>query len=177
MARGVICPYCKSDLEGDVSVNEQVDCPECEKSFKVRQTMIEAFNQANPSMGKRMGIGTIKIVGGIVGFFIVLYLAVNFLMWQNSTPTPPSSSPAIAQDPAQQKPTAEDYVKKAHNQVAADKIAEYEIAKGNGDKMKACVLAGIINQAFLSAKDEEHYRIWRGVEKDRCAEAGVPIKE
>ena len=85
MANGVVCPYCKSNLERDVQLEERVTCSECNKSFKVREHMIDAFNKkANPSLGKRMGLGTLKIVGGIIGFFIVLFLAVNLLMWQNS---------------------------------------------------------------------------------------------
>ena len=178
MANGVVCPYCKSNLERDVQLEERVTCSECNKSFKVREHMIDAFNKkANPSLGKRMGLGTLKIVGGIIGFFIVLFLAVNLLMWQNSTSSKPSPSSANVQSPAQQKPTAEEYKQHLANSLAADKIAEYEIAKGNGDKLKACVLAGIINQAFLTANDQEHYHIWRGVQKTRCEEAGVPIKE
>lgn len=70
-----------------------------------------------------------------------------------------------------------DTQKQSAYRVAAKKIDEYELAKGNGDKMKACVLAGHVNIAYLRAEDQEMYGRWRYIEKQRCEEAGVPIKD
>jgi hypothetical protein len=53
-----------------------------------------------------------------------------------------------------------------HNQVATDAVAQYDIAKRQGDAMQACVQAGMVSAAWLQAKDE--------AEKADCAGAGTP---
>lgn len=172
MARGVVCPYCKSSLEGDVELDERVECPECDKSFTVRENMIEEYYKFNPTLAKRFGMGTLKVVGAIVGlmvsFFIIAYLQTHVFTDNNTT-----TQTQITQPQATNIDTSNSPQRRA-SKFAADKIAEYEIAKRNGDKMQACVLAGIIKQAFLTAQDEQHYNIWRVTEETRCEEAGVP---
>jgi hypothetical protein len=59
-------------------------------------------------------------------------------------------------------------------QVAADALAQYEIAKRQGDPMQTCVQAGFVSAAYLQAKDEGSYRQWKSVEKADCAKAGLP---
>jgi len=69
---------------------------------------------------------------------------------------------------------AADDLAKIHNQVAQDAVAQFEMAKRSGDKMQACVHAGMVSAAFLQAKDEPSYRKWQATEKQECAAAGVP---
>jgi hypothetical protein len=59
------------------------------------------------------------------------------------------------------------------NKVAADAVEQYWIAFRQGDKMQICVQAGLVSAAFLQAKDESNYRVWKDTEKRRCAAAGV----
>lgn len=59
-------------------------------------------------------------------------------------------------------------------QVASDAVAQYEIVKRGGDRIQACVHAGLVTAAFLQAQDEASYRKWAEIEKRECAAAGVP---
>jgi len=63
---------------------------------------------------------------------------------------------------------------KIEQQVAADSIAQYEIAKRSGSAMDACVHAGATAAAFLQAKDEAGFARWKATEKADCAAAGLP---
>lgn len=58
-------------------------------------------------------------------------------------------------------------------QVAADQIKEYGIAKRNGSAMDACVMAGFTAAAFLQAQDERSYARWKATERSDCALAGI----
>lgn len=57
--------------------------------------------------------------------------------------------------------------------VAEDTIEEYQLLKKNGDKMGACIRAGIITEAYLSAKDEAKWKEWKTIEKSDCKKAGL----
>lgn len=58
--------------------------------------------------------------------------------------------------------------------VATDSVAQYEIAKCQGDPMQVCVQAGFVSAAWLQAKNEPQYNSWKATEKADCAKAGVP---
>ena len=59
-------------------------------------------------------------------------------------------------------------------QVAQDSVAQYNIAKQQGDKMQICVQAGLVSASFLQAKDQANYNKWKSIEKTDCAAAGLP---
>ena len=61
-----------------------------------------------------------------------------------------------------------------HQQVAQDALDQYKIAAQHGTAMDRCVQAGFVTAAFLQAKDESNYALWKHTEKDDCAAAGVP---
>lgn len=65
-------------------------------------------------------------------------------------------------------------VKKIENQVASDSVAQYQIAKREGDQMQICVHAGFVSAAYLQAKDEPNYQQWKKTEKSDCRKVGVP---
>lgn len=65
-------------------------------------------------------------------------------------------------------------MKRIEKQVADDQVKQYDIAKRSGDKIQACVQAGIVKAAFLQAKDEGNYKKWMATEKADCAAAGMP---
>jgi hypothetical protein len=60
------------------------------------------------------------------------------------------------------------------NQVAADSVTQYGIAKRGGNAMDACVQAGMVSAAFLQAKDEDNYKQWKKTEAADCKIAGLP---
>ncbi len=62
------------------------------------------------------------------------------------------------------------------NQVAADAVEQYEIAKKNGTAMDAYVAAEMVKAAYLQAKDEENYKKWKAIEKGEAKRAGVPYE-
>jgi len=60
-----------------------------------------------------------------------------------------------------------------YGKVSSDAVAQYGIAKRNGNAMDACVQAGIVAAAFLQSKDEANYAKWKATEKDDCKLAGL----
>lgn len=65
-------------------------------------------------------------------------------------------------------------MKSIQNQVVADAVKQYEIAKRNGTAMDICVQAGLVSASYLQAQDESNYSIWKMTEKQDCARAGIP---
>ncbi|GAB3416224.1 zinc ribbon domain-containing protein [Massilia agilis] len=63
---------------------------------------------------------------------------------------------------------------KIEMQVANDAVKQYDIAKTSGSAMDRCVQAGMVSAAFLQAKDDANYKVWKQTESDDCAAAGVP---
>jgi len=57
--------------------------------------------------------------------------------------------------------------------VAADAVAQYEIAKRQGDPIQTCVQAGFVSAAYLQAKDESNYQVWKQTQKTDCRAAGI----
>jgi hypothetical protein len=55
--------------------------------------------------------------------------------------------------------------------VASDAVDQYEIAKRDGSAMDACVHAGLVAAAYLQAKDEPNYQLWKAKEDSDCAHA------
>lgn len=58
--------------------------------------------------------------------------------------------------------------------VATDAVAQYEMAKRQGDALQTCVQAGFVSAAWLQAKDESKYIAAKATEKADCAKAGMP---
>ncbi|HOM84014.1 MAG TPA: hypothetical protein PLZ94_19750 [Armatimonadota bacterium] len=61
-------------------------------------------------------------------------------------------------------------------QVAADAVKQYEIAKRSGTPMDAYVHAGLVAAAYLQAKDEANYQKWKQIEKQEAVRAGMPVE-
>lgn len=61
-----------------------------------------------------------------------------------------------------------------HDQVSEDAVAQYEIAKRQGDPIQICVQAGLVSAAYLQAQDEANYNRWKSIEDSDCARAGMP---
>ena len=59
-------------------------------------------------------------------------------------------------------------------QVADDSVKQYEIAKTSGSAVDRCVHAGMVAAAYLQAKDDVNYKLWKQTEGLDCESAGVP---
>jgi hypothetical protein len=60
--------------------------------------------------------------------------------------------------------------------VATDAVEEYRIAERSGTQIDRCVHAGLVAAAYIQAKDEENYRVWKRTERTDCDAAGVPAQ-
>ena len=65
-------------------------------------------------------------------------------------------------------------MQRIENQVAADAVRQYEIAKRSGSAMDACVQADLVAAAYLQAKDEANYQKWKAISREEHDRAGVP---
>ena len=56
-----------------------------------------------------------------------------------------------------------------------DAVDQYDIVKRHGSsQIEICVDAGLVSAAFLQAKDEDKYKVWKAKEQQECAAAGLP---
>ena len=60
-----------------------------------------------------------------------------------------------------------------YDKVSSDMVAQYDIAKKQGDPIQTCVQAGMVSAAYLQAKDEAKYNKWKAIEKTDCKAAGI----
>jgi hypothetical protein len=58
-------------------------------------------------------------------------------------------------------------------QVADDAVTQYEIAKSSGSAIDRCVHAGMVAAAYLQAKDDVNYKLWKQTEGLDCESAGL----
>ena len=60
-----------------------------------------------------------------------------------------------------------------YKKVSEDMVAQYEVAKKQGDKMQTCVQAGLVSAAYLQAQDDAKYTEWKSIEKSDCEATGL----
>lgn len=60
-----------------------------------------------------------------------------------------------------------------YDKVSSGMVAQYDIAKKQGDAMQTCVQAGMVSAAYLQAEDEAKYNEWKAIEKTDCKAAGI----
>jgi hypothetical protein len=59
------------------------------------------------------------------------------------------------------------------NKVVADAVDQYHIAKRSGTPIDQCVRARVVTAAYLQAKDEDNYKIWKETEATDCGAVGM----
>jgi hypothetical protein len=126
-------------------------CTEC-------KTKISTDANPCPHCGKKNPHGSSKIVvigGGFLALAAVIWVLGGGLH-------------------AQVEDNAAQTMGRIEQKVAADSVAQYEIAKRGGTAIDVCVHAGFVSAAFLQAKDETNYQKWKAIEKTDCDRAGVP---
>jgi hypothetical protein len=68
---------------------------------------------------------------------------------------------------------ASNMMKSIERQVAQDAVKQYNIAQEQGDPIQICVQAGLVSAAYLQAKDQSSYNMWKAIEAADCAQAGL----
>ena len=124
-------------------------CKACSTEISVKAAVCPKCGHPNDQAKHLSG-------GSVLGIFLLAGIAVWWIFGGGLTKTA-----AIQMDDI-------------HNQVASDAVAQYEIAKRQGDPMQICVNAGLVTASYLQAKDESKYRAWKKTEKVACQNAGVP---
>lgn len=109
-------------------------------------------------------VWTFRILGLIL---VVLFVMASCSKKKISTPSQ-TQTVSANQTLSQPSQSNMDYKRDLANRVADDYKSQYQIAKGNGDKARMCALAGLVATAYLNAKDEENYRLWRYYEEKDC---------
>jgi len=61
-----------------------------------------------------------------------------------------------------------------YQQVTDDAVSQYRITKASGSAMDQCVQAGIVAAAYLQAKNQASYAVWKQTEVADCNKAGIP---
>ncbi len=59
------------------------------------------------------------------------------------------------------------------NKVVADAVDQYNVAKRSGTPIDQCVRARVVTAAYLQAKDEDNYKIWKETEATDCGAVGM----
>lgn len=57
--------------------------------------------------------------------------------------------------------------------VASDFKKQYEISRKSGSSIDVCVHAGLVAAAYLQARDDSNYQLWKSKERSDCLIAGL----
>jgi hypothetical protein len=60
------------------------------------------------------------------------------------------------------------------NKAADYAMAQYNLAKQQGDQTKACEQAGLVAAEYLRVRDQNSYNQWKAIEAVDCSAAGAP---
>ena len=60
-----------------------------------------------------------------------------------------------------------------YEKAASDAVDQYNIARRNGKPIDQCVQARVVAAAYLQAKDEDNYKIWKETEATDCGAVGM----
>lgn len=71
---------------------------------------------------------------------------------------------------------AQNAIQTAYEQAEANAVAQYSIAKRNGDAADICAHAPLVAATYLQAQDERNYRTWKQTRQADCAGQGVPAQ-
>ena len=136
-------------------------CRECGRECAKTAKVCPGCGVANPVKGSA-GAAVLGLV--FLGLFVV-YLVVTS---GGKSSAPVSANPIGA--------VADLGMDGIYKKVSSDAVAQYEITKRGGAVVDICAHAGMVAAAFLQAKDETNYRIWKATEAADCAKAGVPAQ-
>lgn len=61
------------------------------------------------------------------------------------------------------------------DKVARDAVDKYNMAKETGSAIDICVQAGLVEAAWLQAKNQTEYKNWHAIKQSDCKKAGMPM--
>jgi hypothetical protein len=134
-------------------------CRECGRECAKTAKVCPSCGVANPVKGS----ASAAVLGVVFVGLVVTYVAV-------SSGTKPSST--VTANPVDA--VADLGMDGIYKKVCTDAVEQYNIAKRNGTPIDACAHAGMVAAAFLQAKDERNYALWKKTEKSDCVKAGMP---
>ncbi len=56
-----------------------------------------------------------------------------------------------------------------HEQVAAEAVEQYQLARQAGDHAKTCLHARIVTAIYLQANDNANYQHWKAIQEQECS--------
>jgi len=138
-------------------------CKDCQSEISTEARKCPHCGRPNKSL----------ITGARVLILVLVVLVVLVIIAPNPQDKADAKSDAFLKQMAQLGKSGDSDLAKVSDQVALDAVAQYEIAKRQGDPMQICVQAGYVAAAQLQAKHEDQYRRWKATEKADCTRAGV----
>jgi hypothetical protein len=141
----VSCPECSKEVS-----SQAVACPHCGLPLgKAHASNVSASQPSKPA--NWAGIRVMFYLLIFVGFTLLCAYRMNEI----NHPT----------DKSRQQDT---------DQITADAIREYEIARQSGNASEAYVHAAAVAEAFLQAHDQANYQKWVNIRRTEALRAGVP---
>jgi hypothetical protein len=140
------CKDCQSDIS-----TEAKKCPQCGRPNK-------------------------PLISG-VSIFIVLLAALFVGLWLRLSYVEDLAAKEVADHASSIRRLQEagvDVMQETYDSVSSDAVAQYRIAKQQGDPIQVCVQAGLVSAAYLQAKKTVEYNKWKAIEKSACRRAGIP---
>ncbi|MBF0283606.1 MAG: hypothetical protein HQL51_04010 [Magnetococcales bacterium] len=110
-------------------------------------------------------------LGVVASVVLVVSVGIAGMLWNKSVTTDKAESTDASNVLDR---LADREMKRIVDKVAEDAVAQYRIARRQGDKIQICVQAGFVSAAFLQAKEETKYNDWKEIEKINCETAGIP---
>lgn len=144
-----------------------IKCKECGAEISSKAEMC-------PNCGVKL---LVRFHFWFVGYFLIFYFFVWFL-----TEYPVGSNPLdvfaryipfTLGDDYQKVDYQSSFISDVYQEVTKDVVAQYKIAKNQGDKMQICVQAGFVAAAYLQAKDAVNYEKWQIIKREDCSRAGL----
>lgn len=145
-----------------------IQCKECSGSVS---TKADKCPQCGAPV--RKGISILRVAGLAVAGLFTLVAFTAFLAISGKPATGEGASTVNPVERMMDDATAAQ-MNKINNQVTADQVAQYEMVKRAGDKMQTCVHAGMVEAAYIQAKDDANFQKWTAIKKTDCAAAGLP---
>ena len=132
-----------------------MECPNCKKQLADNAKSCPDCGYDFTAKSQKLKVNSVLSAVGVIVLIGLFYTGFNFI-------TSPDS------------PVVQDQLQSINNSVANDAVAQYNIAKQQGDQMQICVQAGIVSAAFLQSKDQVNYNKWKEIEATECKAAGMP---
>jgi len=175
------CPHCNQELEiPEDLLGQTVECPSCSGSIQLpepepkvapRKIVVRKRTTTKSTRSTRARTAPTAAavpatsssnVGQAFTGIIGVAVAIGWAWWYfggGYEQEVDRTMQEINQQAAQE-------VRRIENEVAADSVRQYEIAKRNGSALDAYSAASLVVAAYLQANDEPNYQKWKKIEEE-----------